>query len=52
MSNSLIKSKTLLEKMTLQEKIGQMVQFGRVKDKEKELISQGLVGSFLNPLFR
>ena len=48
MSHSLTKAKQLLSKMTLQEKIGQMVQFGRVKEAEKELIRQGLVGSFLN----
>ncbi|MBS3988056.1 MAG: glycoside hydrolase family 3 C-terminal domain-containing protein [Erysipelothrix sp.] len=39
---------TLLAQMTLDEKIGQLVQFGRIKPKEKELIRQGLVGSFLN----
>lgn len=46
--NSLTKAKNLLKQMTLEEKIGQMVQFGRVKEKEKDLIRKGLVGSFLN----
>lgn len=48
--NSLAKAKHLLMQMTLEEKIGQMVQFGRVKEKEKALIRQGKVGSFLNTL--
>jgi len=48
MSNSLNKAQHLLEKMTLTEKIGQMVQFGRVTDKERQLIRNGQVGSFLN----
>jgi beta-glucosidase len=48
MTTSTQKAKNLLSRMTLDEKIGQTVQFGRIKAKEKELIRQGLVGSFLN----
>ncbi len=48
MTSSIAKAKKLLEQMTLDEKIGQMVQFGRIKAKEKELIRQGHIGSFLN----
>lgn len=38
----------LLQKMTLEEKIGQMCQYSGFNDKTKELVKQGLVGSFLN----
>lgn len=48
MNTSKDRARHLLNQMTLDEKIGQMVQFGRIKPKEKELIRQGLVGSFLN----
>jgi len=48
MTSSIAKAKKLLEQMTLDEKIGQMVQFGRIKAKEKELVRQGRIGSFLN----
>jgi beta-glucosidase len=48
MSTSRARALQLLTQMTLDEKIGQMVQFGRIKPKEKDLIRQGRVGSFLN----
>lgn len=48
MTSSKHRAQLLLTQMTLDEKIGQMVQFGRIKPKEKDLIRQGLVGSFLN----
>ena len=48
MTTSHQKALTLLAQMTLDEKIGQMVQFGRIKDKERNLIKAGLVGSILN----
>lgn len=38
----------LLQEMTLEEKVGQMVQFGRFKTRERDLIRQGKIGSFLN----
>ncbi len=37
-----------VKKLTLKEKIGQLVQFGRLKEREFELIRNGEVGSFLN----
>jgi beta-glucosidase len=48
MPTSRQKAQKLLQKMILDEKIGQMVQFGRIKDKERDLIAQGKIGSFLN----
>lgn len=48
MTTSRQKAQKLLQKMTLDEKIGQMVQFGRIKDKERDFIAQGKIGSFLN----
>jgi beta-glucosidase len=48
MTASKHRAQQLLTQMTLDEKIGQMVQFGRIKAKEKDLIRQGLIGSFLN----
>ena len=48
MTASQHRAQQLLAQMTLDEKIGQMVQFGRIKPKEKDLIRQGLIGSFLN----
>lgn len=38
----------LLKKMTLEEKIGQTVQYGRYDDYRRELIAAGRVGSMLN----
>jgi len=38
----------LLSKMTLKEKIGQLVQFSFVNSEREELIREGSVGSFLN----
>ena len=40
----------LMAEMTLDEKVGQMVQFGRYKNKEKQLLKDGKIGSFLNVL--
>jgi beta-glucosidase len=48
MTTSRQKAQRLLKQMTLDEKIGQMVQFGRIKDKERALIEEGKIGSFLN----
>ncbi|TXT17952.1 MAG: glycoside hydrolase family 3 protein [Erysipelotrichaceae bacterium] len=48
MATSIQKAKRLLTKMTLDEKIGQMVQFGRIKLNEKNLVREGKIGSFLN----
>ncbi|EOD01204.1 beta-glucosidase BglX [Caldisalinibacter kiritimatiensis] len=42
------KIETLLNEMTLEEKIGQMTQFGRCKEKEIQLIREGRIGSLLN----
>ncbi len=38
----------LLSKMTLDEKIGQLVQFSGTNDDRDELVRKGFVGSFLN----
>lgn len=38
----------ILEKMTLEDRIGQLVQYGRLKEKEKEMVKKGQIGSFLN----
>ena len=38
----------LLCQMTLSEKIGQMTQYGKINDREVELIKHGKVGSLLN----
>jgi len=38
----------LMKKMTLKEKIGQMIQYGRLNDATISQISEGMVGSFLN----
>ena len=38
----------LLKEMTLEEKIGQMVQYGKLNDEIKDKIRQGKVGSLLN----
>ena len=36
--------------MLFRSKVGQMVQFGRYKNKEKQLLKEGKIGSFLNVL--
>jgi beta-glucosidase len=38
----------LLGKMTLEEKIGQLVQFSGVNDRYRSLLREGKIGSFLN----
>lgn len=38
----------LLGTMTLAEKIGQTVQYGRCEERERELIAEGKIGSLLN----
>ncbi len=38
----------LLSRMTLREKIGQMVQINKTSDTNKDLVRQGLVGSLFN----
>ena len=38
----------LLKNMTLEEKIGQLVQFGSFKELEKQLVHDGEIGSLLN----
>lgn len=42
------KSEKILSTMSLEEKIGQLVQFGKLEQKEIQLIKIGQVGSFLN----
>lgn len=42
------KIEELLSKMTLEEKIGQLVQYGRYKEQEERLVKDGKIGSFLN----
>lgn len=39
---------SLLLRMTLVEKIGQMTQRGTLKDSDREMIKEGRIGSFLN----
>ncbi len=41
-------AKMLLENMTLEEKIGQLVQYGRLKEAELQKLEAGKIGSFLN----
>ncbi|WGS64608.1 beta-glucosidase BglX [Marinitoga aeolica] len=38
----------LIKKMTLKEKIGQLVQFGKLKEEQLKLLKNGEIGSFLN----
>ncbi len=38
----------LIKSMTLKEKIGQMIQYGRVNEDTVRIIKEGMVGSFLN----
>lgn len=38
----------ILAKMSLEEKIGQLVQYGRYKEEEHRLVDSGEIGSFLN----
>lgn len=42
------RAEELLGKMTLAEKIGQTVQYGRCEERERELIAEGKIGSLLN----
>jgi len=42
------RTETLLAKMTLREKIGQMVQINKTSEANKDLVRQGLVGSLFN----
>lgn len=42
------KIEELMSGMSIEEKIGQLVQYGRLKEAEDELINQGEIGSFLN----
>ncbi|CAH8705086.1 beta-glucosidase BglX [Paenibacillus thiaminolyticus] len=42
------RAEELLGTMTLAEKIGQTVQYGRCEERERELIAEGKVGSLLN----
>ncbi|MBU5441032.1 glycoside hydrolase family 3 N-terminal domain-containing protein [Paenibacillus sp. MSJ-34] len=48
MLNDAAKAERLLKRMTLTEKIGQTVQFGRCEAQEIEWIKQGKIGSLLN----
>ncbi|GGE03856.1 glycosyl hydrolase [Marinithermofilum abyssi] len=38
----------LLAKMTLKEKVGQLTQRGKITSKEREMVREGKIGSFLN----
>lgn len=42
------RAEELLHNMSLQEKIGQLVQYGRLNEAEREMIKEGEIGSFLN----
>lgn len=42
------KVEELLSKMSLKEKIGQLVQYGRYEKAENEMVEKGEIGSFLN----
>lgn len=42
------KAKELLDKMTLQEKIGQLTLFGSLKDMKQQYLKEGRVGGLLN----
>ncbi|MBE3555182.1 MAG: glycoside hydrolase family 3 C-terminal domain-containing protein [Thermicanus sp.] len=42
------KLKERIRHLSLEEKIGQLVQYGRIKERERELISEGKLGSLLN----
>lgn len=38
----------MINKMTIDEKIGQLIQYGKYKDLQKKLVKNGEIGSFLN----
>lgn len=42
------KATELLKDMTIEDKVGQLVQYGRLKEREEKLVEEGKVGSFLN----
>lgn len=48
MDNVEQRAKDLLAQMTLAEKIGQTVQYGRCEERELKLVAEGKVGSLLN----
>ncbi|PCL92588.1 beta-glucosidase BglX [Paenibacillus lautus] len=48
MDNVEQRAKELLAQMTLAEKIGQTVQYGRCEERELKLVAEGKIGSLLN----
>lgn len=48
MDNVEQRAKDLLAQMTLAEKIGQTVQYGRCEERELKLVAEGKIGSLLN----
>ena len=48
MDNVEQRAKDLLAQMTLSEKIGQTVQYGRCEERELKLVAEGKIGSLLN----
>ncbi|SEL49185.1 beta-glucosidase [Paenibacillus sp. cl141a] len=48
MDNAEQRAKDLLAQMTLAEKIGQTVQYGRCEERELKLVAEGKIGSLLN----
>lgn len=42
------KASEILKTLTLKQKISQLVQYGRLKLREEELVKEGSIGSFLN----
>lgn len=42
------RARELLARMTLAEKIGQTVQYGRCEERERQLVAEGRIGSLLN----
>jgi len=41
-------AREIVKNMTLEEKIGQLVQYGKLKERQWDLVKKGQIGSFLN----